>query len=109
MGELARWQVEHADAPLSLWYFGTDPACGKRPFRSLKLGEAKSASEVRSKVAGTYLAASTTFLFTEATTRPVTQWLRTIEPCDQTSTYLIYDFRNLEPTPKVTVPDASGS
>ena len=97
--ELARWQAEHADAPLSLWYFGQDPAAEKSPFRSLPLEEAKTVEEARAMVAGTYLAASTTFLFTMAPTKPASQWLRTLQPCDQTSTYLLYDFRNLEPGP----------
>jgi hypothetical protein len=97
--ELARWQTGHDDAPLSLWYFGQDPAVRASRFRSVTLEEAKSLEQIKAEVAGTYLAASTTYLFTVGATTSASKWLRTIEPYDQTSTYLIYDFRNLEAGP----------
>ena len=95
--ELLRWQKAHSDAPLSLWYFGKDPAADASPFRLVKLSDAEDADEVRARVAGTYLAASTTYLYTYYAKQPVARFLRSIEPYDQTTNYLIYDFRDVDP------------
>ena len=95
MPELGRWQSKHADAPLSLWYFGSDSAADEKPFRRIDLLKAENAAEVRSMVAGTFVAASTTFLFTYYPDHPATQFLLAEKPFASTSTYLIFDFREV--------------
>jgi Dolichyl-phosphate-mannose-protein mannosyltransferase len=91
--ELSRWQRTHADAPLSLWYFGRDPAAASPPFRLVRLEEAKDAGEVRAMLAGTYLAASSTALFSANANSAAARYLRSQRPIGSTTQYLLYDFR----------------
>jgi hypothetical protein len=106
--DLAAWQREHADAPLDVWYFGTDPALKALPveavyFHSLPI---RQPGDVSQWVSGHYLAASTTLLYgsvqtvlrpdsPELTAYQATQdFLRSRRPSARTATFLIYDFRD---------------
>jgi hypothetical protein len=93
LNELADWGHDHADAPLHLWYFGTDPACMDAPFRPICPHTLERGDELRKICGGGYLAASTTMVYGYLHDTPAARYLRTLEPCAQTSTHLIYDFR----------------
>jgi hypothetical protein len=105
--ELARWQRQHSDGPLDVWYFGQDPALTSLPMRELRLhGLAiKGPEDFLTLVRGHYLAVSTSLLYGSIRTtlrsnataleayEQVCAVLRGRLPIDRTTTYLIYDFR----------------
>jgi hypothetical protein len=91
--ELADWQRRHADAPLNLWYFGTDPRATQAPFHPVAPADLKSGEGVRRLCQGGYLAASTSLLHGYFFDTPAAQYLRKLQPCGRTTTYLIYDFK----------------
>lgn len=102
LNELKAWHERHADAPLHLLYFGMDPAWTKSPFHPIcpfsgpgneRLAALENVQEVREICRGGYLAASTTYLYGYYHDTPAAHYLRSLKPSDQTSTYLIYDFR----------------
>jgi hypothetical protein len=90
--ELAAWQRSHDQAPLNVCYFGTDPLLKALPMQAVRLAEVKDSAEVREKNRGNFLAVSTTFLYGEGFESPAARYLRQLQPCDRTTTYLIYDF-----------------
>jgi hypothetical protein len=96
--ELARWQGEHADAPLDVWYFGSDPGLGRLPMRHLPLHvlRCRRPDDVLARVRGHYLAASTTFLYGLPADTPECReakaFLSNYRPVARTATFLIYDF-----------------
>ena len=83
--ELERWRKEHDDAPLSLWYFGADPAGRAEPFHSVDLRDVVDADQVRVLVAGHYLAVSSTWLFTYHSSNAASTYLRSLRPVAITS------------------------
>jgi hypothetical protein len=96
--ELARWQRRHEDAPLDVWYFGTDPAvfrlkAGLFDPKYLPKGEP---DRFRARFRGRYLAVGATWLYggycNQAPRARFAAWLRQQQPCDRTSTFFIYDF-----------------
>jgi hypothetical protein len=105
--ELARWQEAHADAPVDVWYFGTDPALHTLPAREVRFQTLgiKGPEDVWAHVKGHYLAVSTTLLRGSLSTllrRDTPEWisywcarhfLEERQPADRTTTFLIYDFR----------------
>jgi hypothetical protein len=93
--ELVLWQAEHAAAPLAVWYFGTDPAVRRQPFRMVRFQQPREGPEiVRQAAQGRYLAVSTTFLYGGYAECPATlRYLRGLRPVSRTTTFLIYDFR----------------
>lgn len=93
LNELARWQANHADRPLCLWYFGTDPRSMKPPFRAICPHSLEQGTELESLCQGGFLAASKSYVYGYYHPTPAARYLRSLQPCDQTSTYLIYDFR----------------
>jgi hypothetical protein len=96
--DLARWQRRHPDAPLDVWYFGSDPALERLPVRHLPLHvlPIKRPEDVLARVHGHYLAASTTFLYGLPADTPACRqanaFLRTCRPVARTPTFLIFDF-----------------
>jgi len=96
--ELARWQQEHGPEQLDLWYFGTDPACKRAPFRlrSFESMGLHGPEEVAAAVHGRYLAASTTLLYGSAIEYPECRaaiaFLRACQPVGRTTMFFIYDF-----------------
>ena len=91
--ELLDWQREHADAPLHVWGFGTDPRMLRAPLRPVSPGDLSQGHEVERLGAGGYLAASTTMVYGHHFNTPAARHLRTLQPCGRTTTFLIYDFR----------------
>ena len=92
--ELTIWQENHADAPLHLWYFGTDPGAQRPPFYPVSPAANSGAAELERMCAGGYLAVGTSHVFGAYFNTPVGRHLRTLSPCARTTTFLIYDFRH---------------
>jgi hypothetical protein len=96
--ELAGWQREHPEAPLDVWYFGSDPAVELLQVRPLPLHvlPIRRPEDVLRRVHGHYLAASTTFLYGLPADTPACRqanaFLKTCRPVARTTTFLIYDF-----------------
>jgi hypothetical protein len=96
--ELARWQRRHAEAPLDVWYFGSDPRVDRLSMRHLPLHclPIRGPADVLVRVRGHYLAASTTFRYGMPADTPQCRLanavLATRRPVARTSTFLIYDF-----------------
>ena len=100
--ELARWRQQHADVPLDLWYFGTDPAWKSLPARPLALHiwPLQAPEDVLKFVRGRYLAVSTTLVYgawASESHELASMFLRARQPAARTMTFLIYDFTQ-EPT-----------
>ena len=95
--ELADWQQQHSDAPLHVWYFGTDLNIYKGPFQPICPDSLSHGEELDNVCRGGYLAASVTYLYGYHHNTPAACYLRSLPPCAQTSTHLIYDFRNQHP------------
>jgi hypothetical protein len=95
--ELARWQRRHRLATLDVWYFGTDPLLKKLPMRQvpLHLPPLPAPDQVRRRVPGRFVAASTTMVYGNLTHsaehRRAAAFFRAREPMDRTTTFLIYD------------------
>jgi hypothetical protein len=95
--ELARWQRTHGVDSLDIWYFGSDPLLKKLPMREVPLHvpSLEGPSDVRSRVKGRYLAASTTLLYGNTTNTPehgqAAAFLQHYEPVARTTTFLIFD------------------
>jgi hypothetical protein len=99
--ELARWQHAHANLPLEVWYFGTDPLLDRLPVEHLQLNELPIAgpTDVIDWVRGRYLAASTTLVYggyvkgkENRALLNAAKFLRSCKPVARTTTFLIYDF-----------------
>ena len=93
LNELAQWHRESADVKLHLWYFGVDPRSAKPPFYPICPHDWTHGEDVAKWCNGGYLAASKSYVYGYYHSTPAARFLRSLEPCDQTSTYLIFDFR----------------
>jgi hypothetical protein len=94
--ELSRWQRIHSEAPLDVWYFGTDPAMNALNARSLRIEQMaiERPADLSAIVKGRYLAASKTLVYGAPESKAhstAAAYLREQRPFDQTSTFLIYD------------------
>jgi hypothetical protein len=109
--DLAAWRRRHGEAPLAVWYFGTDPAIKRPPFREVMFQALPihGPGDVAEHVRGHYLAVSTTLLHGSIRTTlragppgvlesfgRALDYLQTCRPVDRTTTFLIYDFRETE-------------
>jgi len=96
--ELAQWQRAHGLEQLDVWYFGSDPACKRPPFRrrSLEFMALHGPEDVATAVEGRCLAVSTTLLYGSAIEYRECQaaiaFLRACQPAARTTTFFIYDF-----------------
>jgi hypothetical protein len=96
--ELACWQREHGIDSLDVWYFGTDPAVKREPFRvrTFEYMKLHGPAEVSAALRGHYVAASTTLLYGSAFEYPecraIITYLRVCRPMAKTQTFFIYDF-----------------
>ncbi len=104
--DLAQWRQGHEAHELDLWYYGSDPAVDRGPWRSIDPFERHYASDadVRAAVSGRWLAVSTTLLygrfFREADSADpelasplrYVRFLRAQVPAARTTTFLIFDF-----------------
>jgi hypothetical protein len=95
--DLERWRRQHANAPLTVWYFGTDPALAHPGFTAIAPAavHVQSPNEFLSQMRGKVLAVSTTNLYGGYTAdcEAARSVLRALQPRDRTPTFLIYDFR----------------
>jgi hypothetical protein len=90
---LIDWQRRHADAPIYVWPFGTDPRVVKEPFYLVAPADLTHGEDVERLCHGGYLAACTTMAYGYHFNTPAAKYLRTLQPCGRTTTFLIYDFR----------------
>jgi hypothetical protein len=103
--ELARWQERHHLCTIDIWYFGSDPAIHLPRFHEVPLQALpiERPHDVAAQVHGHYLAVSTSLLYGvladseepgDAAGKRSIAWLRSRQPADRTTTFLIYDFTN---------------
>jgi hypothetical protein len=90
--ELLAWKQAHPDAELCVWYFGTDPQMKTAPLTPINLGELPPGA-AREQLKGRYLAVSMSHLYGGAGQCLIGERLRHNDPDEQTTTFLIYDFR----------------
>ncbi|MGB8352763.1 MAG: hypothetical protein WCD79_02660, partial [Chthoniobacteraceae bacterium] len=98
--ELLQWRETHSIDVIDIWYFGLDPRAGVLPLRkmSTKKGEFPS---IEDQVRGKCVAVSTTLLYGAYASSPTVgedtmAFFRAQKTMDRTTTYFIYDFRNMK-------------
>jgi hypothetical protein len=91
VSELTAWQREHAEQPMSVWYFGTDPKIERTTIRQDDYWY-QPPEKMCQMSRGRFVAVSTTLLYGYAHDRPASVFLRGLRPCGRTTTFLIYDF-----------------
>jgi hypothetical protein len=87
--ELRAWAADHADAPLHLYYFGTDPAADAAPFVKREWAELATMESFREANRGSYVAVSTYL----GRSGPMSGALRAVPLAGRTLTFRIYDLR----------------
>ncbi|MGO9413972.1 MAG: hypothetical protein ACLP51_02380 [Syntrophobacteraceae bacterium] len=107
IGDLRDWQQRNGVENLDVWYFGTDPDRFKGPFHLVSMtdGGFQGPDDFIGRFRGRYLAVGTTYLYggyiienpkkghpLEKSALIAIRYLRTIQPVDRTTTFLIYDF-----------------
>jgi hypothetical protein len=100
--ELARWAHAHEVREVAIWYFGTDPAAQRPPFRVVHLHATNldDMKQLRNAVGCRFLAVSTTLLYGSYVTQdhsPILAFLRNESPVGRTQTFVIYDLGASEP------------
>ena len=96
---LETWCDANRAEGVAVWYYGTDPAVGKPPFRLRPLHAMPIATpeQARAAVGPGFLAVSTTLLHGNPAMTPqaavALAWLRTLTPVDRAGTFVIYDVR----------------
>jgi hypothetical protein len=91
--ELRDWAGRNRLDSLPVWYFGADPSIHKPPFHPEPIHAMGDLTpgDLNKNIGGDLLAVSTTVLFgSYLPTHPMVRYLRTIEPVDRTTTFLIY-------------------
>jgi hypothetical protein len=97
--ELAEWHRSHGEPPLAVWYYGTDPAILRPPFRHAPLhtGPVPDVETFRAMFDDGYLAVGASHLFGYVELTPHSKvaldWIRTLTPVDRTRHFFIYDLR----------------
>jgi hypothetical protein len=97
--ELRAWQDGHG--PVSVWYFGTDPAIWKPPLHLVRLHDVPQLrpETVRAQCPTPYLAVGTTLLYGSMDliprVAPIIHSLRGVRPVARTTTFLIFDVNDL--------------
>jgi hypothetical protein len=101
LDELVAWRGRQGNAAIDVWYFGSDPAIRTLPLHYVPLHTLplSGPGDVAVQVHGQFLAASTTLVYGQATNedahRTVADLLRRCRPVARTTTFLIYDPRDL--------------
>jgi hypothetical protein len=101
LGELLAWNGAHGDAALDVWYFGSDPAIKRSPLRYIPVHDLKieRPADLLALTKSRFFAVSTTMEYGHTTTqnahRVAAEFLRVCSPIDRTTTFLIYDRRDL--------------
>lgn len=97
--ELSAWMRRERCDNLCVWYFGADPRIDRPPFVHLPLHRepVQNADELCRRLNGRRFAIGKTLLYggykINPQQRELLSWLRQQRPAAQTSTFLIYDFR----------------
>ncbi|HEY2785713.1 MAG TPA: glycosyltransferase family 39 protein [Fimbriiglobus sp.] len=97
--ELKNWQRTHGEPPLAVWYYGTDPAVLKPPFRNapLHIVPVPSLEAFHKSFGHGYFAVGCSLLYgyveLDPQTRLALSWLRILTPVDRTGQFFIYDLR----------------
>jgi hypothetical protein len=96
--ELERWHRQNLQPRLALWYFGTDPAIARLPFRTVQVRDVHTPDQLRRLVRSRYLAVGATLVYGSydalsqgQPSRWAAHYLRTCTPIARTSTFFIYD------------------
>ncbi len=94
--ELDGWRRDHGLPSINVWYFGSDPAVKRAPFRSVPLHQHKvtTLAELSSEVHGSHLAVSSTLLYGSLLSLEhyhSAQFLRNLRPVDRTTTFYIFE------------------
>ena len=74
--ELARWHERHAEAPLDVWYFGTDGRVKQSPFHAVDVSQSATWEQFEERFRGHYLAVGTSMLYQNAYSTPAAKMLR---------------------------------
>jgi hypothetical protein len=98
--ELTHWQRSHGET-VDLWYFGTDPRWDKQPFHPLPLHALNidGPEDVVANLHNRYFAVGTTMVYgmsMDSSHRAAAEFLRLCKPIAKTSTFLIFERRELE-------------
>jgi hypothetical protein len=97
--DLKEWHRTHGEPPLWVWYYGTDPAVLKPPFRHLPLHTlpVTVGDQVRLLAGDGYLAVGVSLMHGYSNITPsatvVVDYLRTKQPVARTTHFFIYDLR----------------
>jgi hypothetical protein len=97
--DLNHWWEANDRPRLHVWYYGTDTAVLRPPFRVLMVHQmpAVTPAKVAEAVGDGHLAVSMTLLTACPDRRPellaVIDWLKSLEPVDRTPTFVIYKLR----------------
>lgn len=105
--DLKAWHAANGEPPICVWYFGTDPAVNKPPFREFAPEDARdtngqkiaitNADELRRAVGPRVLAVGHTVVSLHPNGSPAKtvalEYLRTRRPLARTATFTLYDFR----------------
>jgi hypothetical protein len=97
--ELAEWHKANGEPPLAVWYYGTDPACLRPPFRYAPLHTlpVPDADTFRILFGNGYFAVAASHLHGYVTLTPhsvtALNWIRTLTPVARTGQFFIYDLR----------------
>jgi hypothetical protein len=102
--DLARWQRDHDQPQLEVWYYGKDPAIDQLPLRPALFHAlpVKSPGEALEQLRGRRVAVSTTLLYSNFLTPSMPHFqavLRRRTPVDRTMTFFIYDFTKKNTAP----------
>jgi hypothetical protein len=97
---LGNWHEENGRPPTVIWYFGTDPAAKRAPFRVIAVESLPIHSEddLKKAVGPNVLAVSYTVISLQPDAPPAKvnalAYLQTRRPLARTATFVLYDFRD---------------
>ncbi len=106
--DLKKWHLANGEPPISVWYFGTDPAVDKPPFRKFVPEDARAAdgqkvevtnaAQMRLAIGPRVLAVGHTVVSLHPNGSPAKsvalEYLHTRRPLARTATFTLYDFRD---------------
>ncbi|MCI0704005.1 MAG: hypothetical protein L0241_23345 [Planctomycetia bacterium] len=103
--DLVAWREANSRPPVVIWYFGTDPAAKRDPFRVIPMESLaiNSEGDLRTAVGPNVLAVSYTVISLQPDAPPAKvnalAYLQTKRPLARTATFVLYDFRDPSGSP----------